>query len=87
MLELVVLEIGFWVAGIWLFELAGFGFSLEQPTVSEQTIKSAANKSAPVFFPHVTQLQDSATFFTELKRLVRVMVGHLLLLSSASDSA
>jgi hypothetical protein len=68
-----------------------------QPTVSEQTIKSAPNNSAPVFFPQVMDLRDSeilfsaifltAILFAELKQLIRVMVGHLLLLSSASDSA
>ncbi|MGD0758953.1 MAG: hypothetical protein ABR921_08615 [Candidatus Sulfotelmatobacter sp.] len=80
-----------------MFELTGFGSSLVQPTVSEQTIKSAPNKSAPVFFPHVMDLRDSefrdvavflsAILLAELKQLIRVMVGHLLLLSSASDNA
>ncbi|MFZ0957802.1 MAG: hypothetical protein WAN60_15760 [Candidatus Sulfotelmatobacter sp.] len=93
MLELsMVLGVGFGVMGIGLFELTGFGSSLEQPTVSEQTIKSAPNNSAPVFFPQVMDLRDSEILFSaillaELKQLIRVMVGHLLLLSSASDSA
>jgi hypothetical protein len=80
-----------------LFELTGFGASLVQPTVNEQTIKSAPNRSAPAFFPQVMDLRDSEILFSailfsaillaELKQLIRVMVGHLLLLSSASDDA
>jgi hypothetical protein len=75
-----------------LFELTGFGASLVQPTVNEQTIKSAPNRSAPAFFPQVMDLRDSEILFSaillaELKQLIRIMVGHLLLLSSASDNA
>jgi hypothetical protein len=35
-------------------ELTGFGLSLEQPTVTEQTINTAAKMSAPVFLPQAT---------------------------------
>src|ERR1700678_430163 len=93
----MVLGVGFWVTGIGSLELTGFGLSLVQPTVSEQTIRSAPNKSAPVFFPHVIDLRDSEIFLSaiflsaillaELKQLIRVMVGHLLLLSSATNNA
>jgi hypothetical protein len=43
------------VMGIWLLELIGFGWSLEHPTVIEQTISSAANTSTPMFFPQATE--------------------------------
>src|ERR1700686_64166 len=62
------------VTGIWLVELTGFGLSLEQPTVTEQTISTAAKISALVFLPQVME-QVSAKL---RNALMRVMVGHLL---------
>jgi hypothetical protein len=71
-----------------LVELAGCGVWLEHPTANEQAIRSAAKTNG---------LPVSRTFFTRLvfpqatelavagvvrNRLIRVMVGHLLLLSS-----
>src|SRR5579864_532149 len=80
--------IGLCVTGIWLVEVAGLGFSLEHPTASEQTIRSAAKSSAPPVFskflvPHATESRVDAI----LLKLKRAMVGHLLLLSSAGGSA
>jgi hypothetical protein len=53
-------------------ELAGFGLSLEQPTVMEQTINSAAKISALVFFPHAKDSRVPANFLIELKRVMVV---------------
>ena len=61
--------------------------SPEQPTLSEQTSKSAAKINAPTLLPHTMERQDSAVLRIEAKRLKCAMVGHLLLLSSARDSA
>jgi hypothetical protein len=67
------------------------GFSLEHPTANEQAIKSAAKTSALV----VSRFKFDLSLATEWtvdgvvrngvvrNRLVRVMVGHLLLRSSA----
>jgi len=91
MLLVVVIAVAFCVTGGWLVEVAGFGLSLEHPTANEQTIKSAAKSSALVvfsrfFLPHATESRVDAILLVELK-LMRVMVGHLLLLSSAVESA
>jgi hypothetical protein len=60
--------------GIWLLELTGFGLSLEQPTVTEQTISTAAKINALVFL-----LQVMERVSAKLRNaLMRVMVGHLL---------
>jgi hypothetical protein len=72
-------------------EVTGLGFSLEQPTTNEQAIKSAAKTSALV----VSRFKFDLSLATELtvdgmvrngvaqNSLIRVMVGHLLLRSSA----
>jgi len=70
---------GFWVAGGWL-TVTGCGFSLEQPTAIEQTINSAAKTSALAV---LLDLIESWVDAKLLAKLMRVMVGHLLLLSSA----
>src|SRR5271165_6143751 len=83
------------VTGIWLLELTGFGFSLEQPTAREQAISTAAKTSA-LMWPQVVV----ATFLASLPQatesrvpamlriaLMRVMVGHLLPTSGAMRSA
>ena len=60
------------------------GLSLEHPTAREQTIRSAAKISglvwSKVFLPQVTEFGVDGV---ERNRLIRFMVGHLLLLSSA----
>jgi hypothetical protein len=74
----------------------GLGWSVEHPTVSEQAIRSAAKTSVLVvglrfFFsakfglakfvlPQATEFRVDGVL---RNRLMRVMVGHLLLLSSA----
>src|SRR6266568_8335575 len=63
--------LGVCVTGIWLLELTGFGLSLEQPTVTEQMIKTAANTRAPVCLPQDTELRVSAMLRSVL---IRVMV-------------
>src|SRR5271169_4935397 len=83
------------VTGIWLLELTGFGFSLEQPTATEQAISTAAKTSA-LMWPQVAV----ATFLASLPQatesripamlrsaLMWVMVGHLLPTSGAVRSA
>jgi hypothetical protein len=87
----IVIAVVFCVAGVSLVEVAGLGLSLEHPTAIEQTIKSAAKSSAlavfsKFFLPHVTESQVDAILLTELK-LKCAMIGHLLLLSSARESA
>jgi hypothetical protein len=79
------------VIGDSLVEVAGLGFSLEQPTANEQAIKSAAKTSALV----VSRFKSDLSLAKELtvdgvvrngvaqNSLIRVMVGHLLLRSSA----
>ena len=64
-------EIGFGVTAIWLVELAGFGLSVEQPTVMEHTISSAAKRIALMFFPQA-KLGVPANL---LIALMRVMVS------------
>jgi hypothetical protein len=64
-------EMGFCVTAVWLVELAGFGLSLEQPTVMEHTISSAAKRSALTFFPQA-KLGVPANL---LIALMRVMVS------------
>jgi hypothetical protein len=85
--ELVVMGGVSWAIGDSLVELAGLGLSLEHPTATEQAIRSAAKISVLVlsrffwkfFLPQATELKvDGAV----RNRLIRVMVGHLLLLSS-----
>src|ERR1039457_3334363 len=67
------------VTGIWLLELTGFGLSLEQPTVTEQTIRTAAKISAlvflsEVFVPQVCLPQDKELVSAVLRNaLMRVM--------------
>jgi hypothetical protein len=56
------------VTGVGLLELTGFGLSLEQPTVTEQTISTAAKISAPVFLPQV------ATGLPQARERVSAMV-------------
>ena len=58
------------VTGIWLIALAGFGLSLEQPTVMEQATNNAAIAPAQILFPQVTELGDSAIFLTTSKRFM-----------------
>jgi hypothetical protein len=62
------------VTGIGLLELTGFGLSLEQPTVTEQTISTAAKTSALVFLPQVMERVSAMV----RNALMRVMFGHLL---------
>src|ERR1035438_3392438 len=83
----------------WLLELSVFGFSLEHPTANEQIIRSAANTSVlallaklvvpQLILPHATESGVAGVLRTVAvrNRLIRVMVGHLLLLSSAGESA
>jgi hypothetical protein len=65
-----------WGAGIWLLAVTGFGWSLvlelelEQPTVTEQTISTAAKMSALVFLPEVTEPQATELRVTERASLV-----------------
>jgi hypothetical protein len=68
-------------------ELSGLGFSLEHPTANEQTIKSAANTSVLVFLSKLILSQATESRVAGVlrsvavrNRLIRVMVGHLLLL-------
>jgi hypothetical protein len=72
-----------------LVELSVLGFSLEHPTANEQAIKSAANTRVLVLLsklvlllPHATESCVAGMVRTAvaLNRLIRVMVGHLLLL-------
>jgi hypothetical protein len=68
--------------------------SLEHPTATEQTIRSAANTSvlvvlsklvlAKLVLPHTRESGFAGVVQNKLKRF---MVGHLLLLSSASEIA
>jgi hypothetical protein len=62
----------------------GFGLSLEHPTATEQTIRRAAKVSVLVlskfFLPQLTEFRVDGV---ERNKLIRVMIGHLLLLSSA----
>src|ERR1700685_3157065 len=66
--------------GIGLLELTGFGLSLEQPTVTEQTISTAAKMSALVFLPQVLALRvlepqaTDSVFAMVRSALVRVIV-------------
>src|SRR5262249_45513858 len=72
----------------------GFGFSLEQPTPSAQTISTAANTSAFLLFqtavancvvlPQATESRGPANWRIAL---LRVMVGHLLPSSGTSQPA
>ena len=64
--------IGACVTGIWLLELTGFGLSLslEQPTVTEQMISTAAKMSALAFLPQATEW----VCFMERTALMRVIV-------------
>jgi hypothetical protein len=48
----------------------GFGLSLEQPTVTEQTISTAAKISAPVFLPQAMELRFSAVLRIALMRVI-----------------
>jgi hypothetical protein len=63
------------VTGIWLFEVTGFGLSLEQPTVTEQMIRTAAKTAMLACLPQVTELRVSAML---RRALMRVMAGCLL---------
>ena len=60
------------MTGIWLLELTGFGLSLEQPTVTEQTIRTAAKTRALVFLPQVMKLRVSAMLRIALMRVMVV---------------
>jgi hypothetical protein len=85
--------------GDWLVEVTGLGCSFEHPTAKEQTIRSTVkisvlvvglkwllvqSASAEFALPQATEfVVDGAVW----NRLIRVMVGHLLLLSSDLVSA
>src|SRR5580692_61693 len=63
------------VTGIGLLELTGFGVSLEQPTVTEQTISTAAKISAPVLLPQVvTGLPQARERVSALVRITLIRV-------------
>src|SRR5258708_28224823 len=66
--------------GGWIVEVGVAGFSLEHPTATEQTIRIPANTSVLMVFSKLLVLR------AELK-LMPVMVGHLLLLSSTQEGA
>ena len=63
------------MTGIWVLELTGFGLSLEQPTVTEQMIRTAAKTAMLPCLPQVTELRVSAML---RRALMRVMGGGLL---------
>jgi hypothetical protein len=82
------------VVADWLSVLAGLGLSLKHPTPIEQTSKSAANTSVLVVLsklvlPQTSELRIAGLVRDALllNRLMRVMVGHLLLLSSTGEIA
>ena len=58
------------MTGTGLLEPMGFGLSLEQPTVTEQTMSTAAKISAPVFLPQATELRFSAVLRIALMRVI-----------------
>ena len=53
-----------------MLELTGFGLSLEQPTVTEQMMSTAAKTSVLAFLPQVRK----SLCFIERNALMRVMV-------------
>ena len=61
--------------GVGLLELTGFGLSLEQPTVTEQTISTAAKISAPVFLLQVvTGLPQARERVSAMVRITLIRV-------------
>jgi hypothetical protein len=50
-----------WGTAIGLLELTGFGLSLEQPTVTEQTMSTAAKIKVLVFLPQIVSCLPQAT--------------------------
>jgi len=72
-------------SGCWWLR-ASLSLSLEQPTVTEQTISTAAKISALVFLPQVTvpQVTDSVSAMVRIA-LMRVMLMRVIGLPPADE--
>jgi hypothetical protein len=55
---------------IGVLELTGLGLSLEHPTVTEHTIKIAANRMALAFLLHAMEARVFTNVLTELRRFM-----------------
>jgi len=65
-----VTAVGFGIGVMGLLELTSLGLSLEQPTVTEQTIRITAKRRALAFLLHAMELQVPAILLTGLKRFM-----------------
>jgi len=71
-------------AGIWLLAVTGFGWAfsleLEQPTVTEQTIRTAAKMSALVFLLEILEPQATERASLVPIALLRVALMRVMLI-------